>query len=180
MKFWHLIKIATIYILSLFFNWHISTNVASGGGSGAGGGGGGGSSGGSGGATGLETGGGHDSTETGSAGGVSSGGVDQGTRAKSPTSGTTSDDDELFEDARDDNEIYFHIPVPPTHRRTSSEESQTFKSESSRDHDDMTESDEENKNETYNVVQKRGMCEICVYNALKQSFFSILVFQRGV
>ena len=90
--------------------------------------------------------------------GGSSGGVDQaGTRAKSPTSGTTSDDDELFEDARDDNEIYFHIPVPPTHRRTSSEESQAFKSESSRDHDDMTESDEENKNETYNVVQKRGM-----------------------
>ena len=112
--------------------------------------------------------------------GGSSGGVDQGTRAKSPTSGTTSDDDELFEDARDDNEIYFHIPVPPTHRRTSSEESQAFKSESSRDHDDMTESDEENKNETYNVVQKRGMCEICAYNALKQSFFSILVFQRGV
>ena len=64
---------------------------------------------------------------------MSSGGVDHagaghaGTRAKSPTSGTTSDDDELFEDARDDNDIYFHIPVPPTHRRTSSEESQAFK-----------------------------------------------------
>ena len=91
---------------------------------------------------------------------MSSGGVDHagghaGTRAKSPTSGTTSDDDELFEDARDDNDIYFHIPVPPTHRRTSSEESQAFKSESSRDHDDMTESDDENKNETYNVVQRK-------------------------
>ena len=45
---------------------------------------------------------------------------DDQTRAKSPTSGgTNSDDDELFEDARDDNEICFHIPVPPTHRRTS-------------------------------------------------------------
>jgi len=77
-------------------------------------------------------------------------------RAKSPTSGTTSDDEDLFEDARDDNEIYFHIPVPPTHRRTSSEESQNFNQSesSSRDHDDMTES-EDDGNQTYNVVQRK-------------------------
>jgi hypothetical protein len=81
-------------------------------------------------------------------------------RAKSPTSGTNSEDDELFEDARDDNEICFFVPVPPTHRRTSSEESQAFKSESSRDHDgDVTESDEEqdhSKKETFNVVQRKN------------------------
>ena len=33
-------------------------------------------------------------------------------RAKSPTSGTNSDDDDEFEDAIDDNEICFHIPIP--------------------------------------------------------------------
>ena len=78
-------------------------------------------------------------------------------RAKSPTSGTNSEDDDLFEDARDDNEIYFHIPVPPTHRRTSSEESQAFKSESSHDQEDITESDDEhrNKEETFKVVQQK-------------------------
>ena len=43
-----------------------------------------------------------------------------GGRARSPTSGTASEDDDLFEDARDDNEIVSYIPVPPTHRRTSS------------------------------------------------------------
>ncbi len=86
-------------------------------------------------------------------------------RSKSPTSGNglgttinSDDDEELFEDAIDDETaICFHIPVPPTHRRTSSEESHNFKSESSsRDHDELTESeDERKKEETFNVVQRK-------------------------
>ena len=75
-------------------------------------------------------------------------------RAKSPTSGTNSDDDDEFEDARDDNEICFHIPIPPTHRRTSSEESTAFKSESSLQ--ELSESDDEHKEETFNVVQRKS------------------------
>ena len=75
-------------------------------------------------------------------------------RAKSPTSGTNSDDDDEFEDAIDDNEICFHIPIPPTHRRTSSEESTAFKSES--DLQELSESDDEHKEETFNVVQRKS------------------------
>ena len=79
-------------------------------------------------------------------------------RQKSVCSGSGSDDEDLFEDATDELPMCFEVPVPPSHRRTSSEVSGS-KSVGSQLEDDGSQSDDDsttpNSRQFLNVVQRK-------------------------